>query len=348
MRTAVLPFSVQGEATDDLGDGLAEAIRMQLGLYPEIVVLPANAGLDVAPPDVIVEGSLRVGEGGLRARFRAIDAKGATLGAGSLDVAPGDSLALEERIGREVARLLEVPLERLAIQRLVAPASADVAELYWRAKALSRHGWTATREALLLLDRAIGLDPQFASARTLKAQLLGLEVGYRVARDPQANHEGALREALAAVEAEPMNPYARSVLGGAMADLGRLDEGLEAAVVARSQAPSRPSIHLLLGWLYRWAGLLDHAHQAYTIAWKLDPSDWRAGAHLSYVMTLRGDREDASRAPRVPAPLRRHRRNRGARDARRGAPMAWAISTPRARRSRTSRPASRCSTTSNA
>jgi adenylate cyclase len=295
VRLAVRPFSVGagggGEKPgEDLGEGLAESLRMQLGLYPEITVLPGSlAGGGREEADVVVEGSLRIGEDVLRARFRAFDAAQTTLGAGSFDVARGDALALEERIGREVARLLEVPLERLAIQRLVAPATADVAELYWRAKALSRHGWTATREALLLLDRAIDLDPRFASARTLKAQLLGLEVGYRVARDPGWNHDEALRQARAAVEAEPMNPYARSVLGGAMADCGRLDEGFAEASIARAQAPTRASIHLLLGWLYRWAGLLDHAHQAYTIAWKLDPADWRAGVHLSYVMTLRGD-----------------------------------------------------------
>lgn len=296
IRVGVQAFTVSGDLTPELGVGLAETVRMQLGLHPEILVLPAGSK---DPADVTVEGRLhaeRLPQGHrLRVRFRAFDAHaptyGATLGGGTAEATAGDELALEEKIGRDIAKLLEVPLDRLTIQRLVAPVSLDAAELYWRAKALSRHGWTATREALLLLQQAIELDPKFASARTLKAQLLGLEVGYRVARDPEGNHREALREASEAVALEPNNPYARSVLGGAMADCGQLDEGAHEAAIGRDQAPSRPSTHLLLGWLYRWAGLLDRAQDAYTIAWRLDPTDWRAGVHLAYVLTLRGDAE---------------------------------------------------------
>src|SRR5204862_2794715 len=84
--------------------------------------------------------------------------------------------------------------------------------------------------------------------------------------------------------------------GGAQADCGRLDEGAREAAIARDLAPSRASIHTLLGWLYRWAGLLEHARKAYSIAARLEPSEWRAGVHLAYVLTLVGEGR-AARGP---------------------------------------------------
>lgn len=311
IRLAVLPLAVIGRAGADTGIGLADSLGIRLSLLPGVAVKSTSAVLEAqkkGPADpaelgrrlgveAVVDGSVRGEAESFEVRVRLLETKsGRTLWAGEARVAAGDRLAVEERLGLELGRALNAPLESLAIERWSAPASADAAELYWRAQALSLRGWRASREAQRLLAEALKRDPRFAAARTLRAQCLGLEVGYGVAEDPERNHREALAEAKEAVRLEPENPYARSVLGGAMADTGDLDGGAAEAAKARDAAPSRPSIHMLLGWLYRWAGLLDKAESAYGTAFAVDASLWRAGVHLAYVKTLKGEHAAAEDA----------------------------------------------------
>ncbi len=308
VRLAILPLAVVGSADAETGVGLADLLSVRLSLLPGLAVRSTAEVLEaLARPhadsvelaralraDVLVDGSLTPARDGFDVRLRLLDAKsGRSLWTGEARAAAGDRVAVEQRLGDELARALNLPLEQLAIERWAAPASADVAQSYWRAQALSLRGWRASKEALRLVGEVNVSDPDFAPAYTLKAQLLGLEVGYGVAHDAHENHRQALLAAQRAVALDAHSPYARSVLGGALADSGDLDGGAAQAAEARDAAPSRPSIHMLLGWLYRWAGLLDQARRAYETAFQVDPSLWRAGAHLAYVATLEGDETKA-------------------------------------------------------
>lgn len=308
VRVAVLPLTVVGAPDPDPGLGLADLLSLRLSLLPGLAVRSTAevlaelkpgrpATLDLARAlrvDALVEGSLQPSGDVVDVRLRLLDGRsGRSLWAGEARATAGDRVAVEQRLGDELARALNLPLEQLAIERWAAPVSADVAQTYWRAQALSLRGWRASKEALRLVASVNRSDPGFAPAYTLKAQLLGLEVGYGVAQDPEENHRQALAAARLAVQLDPSSPYARSVLGGAMADMGDLDAGAAEAAAAREAAPSRPSIHMLLGWLYRWAGLLDQAERAYETAFEIDPSLWRAGTHLAYVATLKGEHAKA-------------------------------------------------------
>lgn len=310
VRLAVTPLVLIGEGEPDVGLGFADSLSIRLSLLPGLAVrstssvLAAQKGGELSTlelgkklgVDVVVDGSVRRSAGAVEVRIRLLDVKsGHALATEAVKSADGDRLAVEERLAASLARALGLPLEKLAIERWSAPRSPDAAELYWRAQALSLRGWRANREGLRLLASALEIDPHFAAAHALRAQSLGLEVGYGVAKDPDANHREALREAREAVRLEPSNPYARSILGGAIADMGDIDAGAAEAFRARDEAPSRASIHMVLGWLYRWAGLLDRAAASYDAAFRLDPSLWRAGVHLAYVETLQGNEEAARR-----------------------------------------------------
>jgi len=309
LRLAVLPLTAVGAADPEAGVGLADLLALRLSLFPGLVVRstatvleqtrdqPAQDAIErarVLDADVLVDGSLTHTAAGFDVRLRLLEGRsGRTLWAGEASALAGDLVALEQRLCDELAPALNLPLEQLAIERWAAPTSADVAQTYWRAQALSLRGWRASKEALRLTASVIATDPNFAPAHALRAQVLGLEVGYGVADDPKQNHREALVAAQRAVALDPKNAHARAILGGALADAGELDEGAAQAAAARDAAPSLPSIHMVLGWLYRWAGLLDRAERAYATAFQIDPSLWRAGAHLAYVATLEGDEAKA-------------------------------------------------------
>ncbi|MCZ7680336.1 MAG: tetratricopeptide repeat protein [Sandaracinaceae bacterium] len=132
----------------------------------------------------------------------------------------------------------------------------------------------ATRE----LSAVIAEDPDDAEARGRLARI-HLARGVQLAR--RGAHARAARHLERAAELDPEDATARTSLGAALAELGRLDEAIDATREAVRLAPRDAAAHANLGLLLAARrdpnGARAHLRRALT----LDPDDARARAALA-------------------------------------------------------------------
>jgi TolB-like protein/class 3 adenylate cyclase len=251
----------------------------------------------------VVQGSVRQADGRLRVGVELSDAmKGTLLWSERYDGEGKEVFEIQDRIVRNIAGSLAVKLSALEQQRAAAkpPESLEAYELVLRARELMRAvRHSANREARALIAQAIKLSPNYAEAYAalayaeLQRALFGwmedpadgLRRAEQAARralavdDPGANarahailgnihtftgnYEAALAEAERAIELNPSDAIARSLRGGILLWLGKIEESIAASEAARRYDPRLPAegmFNLALG--YYLAGRYQEAAQA--------------------------------------------------------------------------------------
>lgn len=170
---AVLPFRVLGEADEDLGLGLSDAVTTRLAGSGGLAVRPSSAAARYARlpdprqagrelgADVLVEGTIQRVGARLRVTAQLLDvAAGATIGSGTFDRAADDVFGLQDEVAERVAALMELPAPARA-----APPRPEA----FRAYLHGRHFWNkltgpSLARAQEAFTEAAALDPGFAPA----------------------------------------------------------------------------------------------------------------------------------------------------------------------------------------
>ncbi len=224
--------------------------------------------------------------------------------------------AVQSEITKKIAHALQAELstdERLRIDARPTD-NLQAYELYLRGRYLwQRRGDENIRHAINLFEQATELDPEFARAwSSLAATHFTLPVYSDVPRSEHyplavsaaqralaqddslaeayavlgglADMDGKWAEAetlfLLALASEPMDSTARLWYGEHLFKLGRLDDGLEEALMAYELDPLHPGTNTFLGWIYFYlndtnkalkygaaASDLGHASGLYFQAW---------------------------------------------------------------------------------
>jgi TolB-like protein/Tfp pilus assembly protein PilF len=273
---AVLPFdnlSADPEQTY-FSDGMTEDLITDLSQISELFVTSRHASFQyknqaVPPQQVardlgvryVLEGSVRRAGGRVRINAQLIDAiTGFHLWAQRYDRDFEDIFALQDEITRRIVTALEVhltPREREKIARRYTD-NLDAYDLFLRARDYqfrrTKKGAAQAREAL---ERAIAIDPQFAAAHALLAEIHRQEWMFEWGAD-----KGALDRAL---------DLAREAV--------RLDDQL-------------PLAHLLLGWVHLWRKEHDAAIAEAQRSVELDPNNAEAWARLGHILDVAGRPEE--------------------------------------------------------
>lgn len=302
---AVMPFvNLSAEnGADYFSDGLSEQIISALVRIPGLRVaartssfalrdatLDVRAIGDTLNVGTVLEGSVRRDGNRLRVTVQLIDAEsGYHLWSADYDRELREVIEVQDEIAREIARALELRLPAAAQSESRRTPNLQAYDLYLRALYL-RDTFTpeALREARDYLDRAIELDPGFASAHALKATVLGPAIYWRhvprqpaldearnaVARalelDPTSSDaygalgmiklffdndypasERALRRAL---ELNPNDHLSWHMLANYQSAMGGTDDALAARVRAADLDPLNPRLGYMLGTAYARAG----------------------------------------------------------------------------------------------
>jgi TolB-like protein/class 3 adenylate cyclase len=251
----------------------------------------------------VVMGSVRQADGRLRVGVELSDAmKGTLLWSERYDGEGREVFEIQDRIVRNIAGSLAVKLSALEERRAAAkpPENLEAYELVLRARGMMRAVQRpANREARTLIAQAIKLAPNYAEAYAALAYAElqrsffgwmedpsdGLRRAEQAARralaidDPGANarahailgnihtftgnYEAALAEAERAIELNPSDAIARSLRGGILLWLGKIEESIAASEAARRYDPRLPAegmFNLALG--YYLAGRYQEAAQA--------------------------------------------------------------------------------------
>jgi adenylate cyclase len=124
----------------------------------------------------VLEGSVRKAGNRVRITGQLVEAEtGAHLWAERYDRAPDDVFAIQDEITANVIGCIQPQVYAAEHERLKRkpPQRLDAWESFVRAMFLySQHSEPSTREALVMLDRAVELDPSYAQAHGLRAVCL--------------------------------------------------------------------------------------------------------------------------------------------------------------------------------
>lgn len=230
---AVLPFAnLSGDPSQAFfSDGIAEEIRSALGRLAGLKVVGRTSSEAVRNDDAqtaakklevadILTGSVRQSESTIRVTAELIDGKtGLDRWSQDYDRKPGDSIKIQTDIAENVANALSTTLggAAKAAASIGGTQNADAQRLFIQAGALVDKDFTSEsiHQAFDLLDSAIALDPNYASAYARKAGLL-TAYGNSYAKSAQElaqNRAESLRLVQTALRIAPKLAQAHLALG---------------------------------------------------------------------------------------------------------------------------------------
>ena len=302
---AVLPFQNLSQKTDETwGIGMADAIISRLAALQNLAVRPTNSvlkysngSLDPADAarelkvDSVLAGNYQNVAGVVRVSVQLID-HGATRWGQRYDLRGADMLRFQDDVAQQVVQGLSVQLSGAEQERMNTPStnSSEAYNSLVQARAyFNEYSSTSKMESLRggerLAQQAISLDPSFADAYVILAQLYSWQAANFAenARSVLSDAERAARKALAL---QPTSESANAVLGGVLVEQGKNAEAIRTLRQAVSLAPNDVQAWDYLGYGYHYAGLVDQAEDAVRRSRNLNPSPpriyWMHGRMLLY------------------------------------------------------------------
>ncbi|OWO96190.1 adenylate/guanylate cyclase domain-containing protein [Rhizobium esperanzae] len=231
LSIAVLPFAnMSGDAEQDyFADGISEDIITALSKLSQLFVIARNSsftfkGKNVQVQEVgtklgvryVLEGSVRKSGNRVRITAQLIDATtGGHIWAERFDRDLTDIFAVQDDVTQKIVDALAVSLTEGDRKRLVPGQTGrpEAYDCFLRGRELwHRLTKQTNRDARELLQRAVDLDPNFASAHAFVALTHGLDYLNRWSASPQRSIEQAEEAATLAVARDDNDPVAHWAL----------------------------------------------------------------------------------------------------------------------------------------
>ncbi|MBZ9807147.1 MULTISPECIES: winged helix-turn-helix domain-containing tetratricopeptide repeat protein [unclassified Mesorhizobium] len=314
---AVLPFSnLSGDPEQDyFADGIVDDIITGLARINWLFVIARNSSFTYKGRAVdvkqvgrelgvryVLEGSVRRAGGSVRVTGQMIDTStGAHIWAERFDRASADIFALQDEIALAAVGAIAPSLRRVEIERVrrKRPDSLDAYDLVLRAQPDVDSGMPErVTQALVLLERAIELEPTYALAHGNAAMChhcFFLRAGLQ-----EANREASIRHARLAILHGQDDASALTLAGFSIGmdghDRKAAFTALEAALAV---SPSSALTYILGSVILGWSGEAEQAIEWSERGMRLSPFDpWAFAAFDAQAMShlLRGRYDEACRA----------------------------------------------------
>jgi TolB-like protein len=244
----------------------------------------------------ILEGNVRQAGGRVRIAVKLIDtADGAQIWSQRFDGTLDDVFALQDSVALSVAGVIEPTLQDEEFRRVAKRPTENMGsyDLYLRAMSLFwKFDAAGMAEAHAMLERAIGLDPDFGIALAAAATCLRIMIDSGWSENPVADRARGLDLARRALKSCGDDPRDLAHIASALVGL---DPNREAAAAVINRA-----ITLNPGCAYAWmvagivkarSGATDAAAEDFLTAKRLDPrSPMRAVLDRSLSVALLGQR----------------------------------------------------------
>ena len=308
---AVLPFANLSPDPEKayFAQGIHDELLNQLSRLDALSVIARSSVLRYANsqtplPDIarelrvqtILEASVRYAGNEVRITAQLVDPDtGAPLWSDVYQRTLDDVFAIQADIAMNIANALraEFSLEEQRALEQPLTSSPEAYDLYLQALAIVANSRDA---GVSLLSRAIALDPRFAEAYSLRAQVLASTLSNNVLADaiPAARRDEVLRrvreDASKALAVKPMEPRALAVL--ASLDVQTWNWSRIPVIENLDLRYSPPSIV----WVHAWAGNVSRALSLSERWARLDPNVPFAHANLGVVYAYAGDRAASNRS----------------------------------------------------
>jgi len=191
---------------------------------------------------------------------------------------PADNLiALRNQMARKVRQELipALGVARGAVETSSAPANRDAYDLYLRSVAMAHDG-AANKEAIAMLERAVGLDSNYAPAWEALGRRRYFDAIY--SGGGPAGYQRSNAAYQRAISLEPGRVGAAGFLAANEVETGNLDKAYEDARALVQKRPDNAYAHYSLAYVLRYAGRLDVAQSECDKALAIDPGNynWRS------------------------------------------------------------------------
>ncbi len=287
---AVLPFQNAGsdKDADFLRLALPDEIATALSYVPSLSIRPfattskyngsnldlQQAGREMGVTSIVTGHYLKEGDQ-LEITLEAVDvANNRSVWRDAINVAASDKIAMREQITSRVRQGL-VPVlggSSTSGEAATRPKSEEAYDLYLRSIAVPRDV-APNKDAIAMLERAVGIDPSYAPAW----EALGLR--YYFDGTYGSGGEQMLKRSDSAFErAIALDPNLTSAAGELITN--RVDEGETGNAYAEATAlvkrrPQSAIAHFVLGYVMRYAGLLEDAARECDTALTLDRGNYQ-------------------------------------------------------------------------
>jgi adenylate cyclase len=320
---AVLPFVDQSAGTANetaetansyFSDGLVEAIISALSCLPELVVISRTSTLRYrgTAPNLrqirrdlrvryMLSGSVRRAGKKVRLSAELADCEsGATIWSDRFAGETADLFELQDELSARVVATIAPQVQESELRRVLRkhPESLDAYECVLRGlDLLYRFDDDKFMQALPLFQRAMALDPTYATAHALAASWYSVRIGQGLSTDPVADYKEAERLSKLALSLHRFDPLALSLCGHVRAFLFRdYDHAIELFDRALAANPSSAVAWLRSSATFSYIGEAREAHRRAAIGLRLSPYDplvFRSYAIMALACYTAGDYADA-------------------------------------------------------
>jgi eukaryotic-like serine/threonine-protein kinase len=286
---AVLPFQNMGsdKDVDYLRLALPDEIATALSYVRSLSIRPfattskytaagidlQQAGRDMHVADIVTGHYLKEGNQ-LEVTLEAVDVENnRTLWRDTLNVATPDMLAMRSQITSKVRQGL-VPALGVGTdssETTTRPNNEEAYDLYLRSLALP-HDPAPNKEAIPMLERAVGLDSSYAPAWAALGLRYYYDASYGGAGEAVFQRSTAAYERALALD--PNLTVAASQLITNRVERGDLLRAYKDALDLVKRQPEKGAAHFAVAYVLRYAGLLDESARECDTALSLDPGNY--------------------------------------------------------------------------
>jgi eukaryotic-like serine/threonine-protein kinase len=285
---AVLPFQNAGadKGTDFLRLALPDEIADTLSYVPSFSIRPfattrkyngPNLDLQQAGREMgvtsIVTGHYHTEGDQLEVTLEAVDvANNRSVWRNTISVAASDKIAMREQITSIVRQgLVPVLGSSASGEAGTRPQSEEAYNLFLRGAAVP-HDPGPNKEAIAMLEKAVGIDPSYAPAWEALGQRYYFDSTYGGSGEEMFQRSNAAFERALALD--PNRLRAASSLITNWAERGELVRAYNAATDLVRRRPQSAEAHFGLSYVLRYAGMLDQSTQECNTARQLDPGNF--------------------------------------------------------------------------
>ncbi|MCH7680891.1 protein kinase, partial [candidate division KSB1 bacterium] len=289
-RLAVLPFTNirQDPETDFLGFALADQIIGSLSYLKNILVRPSSsirryqdqtldrqtAGADLKV-DIILTGNYLKEANTIRLNIELVDVDAnEMLWREAIEVEYENAFALQDIVSEKVIERLKLQFSQDERARMRSDVSQNPLAYEYYLRSISYPSTTAgDLLAIEMLTNSIQLDSSYAPAfselgfRRQRHGNYGLAGAQEISKAEQAyQHALSLNDELLDV---------LSHLSGLYTEMGRTEKAVELARRMFTINPNSAQAHFSLGYVYRYAGMLEESEKMFDRALAIDPGNRR-------------------------------------------------------------------------
>ena len=307
-RLAVLPFSnVRDDPNSDfLGLALADEIIGDLSYMQNILVRPSSSirkytetSVDVPTAgnelrvDYILVGSYLREDSAIRMSIELVGVNSNELiWREEIEETYQNAFQLQDIVSEKVLQGLQIQFSEDEIQRRTADISEDPLAYEYYLRALAYPSTIEeNRLAVSLLEKSIELDSLFAPAWSELGWRTKQLAAYSLGEGQQISQAELLLQKALTLNADLLS--ALSSLVAIYVETGRTDKAVETGRHVLAINPNSAENHIVLGYVYRYAGSLEEAERAEEVALSLDPDNPRIAAKIGMTQLYLGQYQKA-------------------------------------------------------